>query len=214
MNTEKKILIGIGVLTLVLIIAGVMILTRGENKSVSSQQNYGQTILLSNAQHTKGDPNAPVKIVEFADFQCPACATAHPIIKKVVEENAEKSYFVFRHYPLSIHKNAKLAAQACEAAGEQGKFWEMHDLLFENQNQWSQASGAKEMFENYAGQLNLDLVKFKSDFDEGIGLIEQDFADGNRVGVDSTPTFFINGVKYPGVISEAQLNDLIDKEIK
>lgn len=210
MSTEKKILISFGILTLIFIVAGVLILGKSGNQPANSQQIFDQSILLSNTRHAKGNPNAATKIVEFADFQCPACATAQPIIKKVLEQNQERAFFVFRHYPLSFHKNAKLAAQACEAAGEQGKFWEMHDQLFIEQSKWAESSNADEIFEGYAQGLGLDLERFKSDFEKVTDVIERDYADGNKVSVESTPTFFINGKKHPGVISESDLIQVIN----
>ena len=214
MSTETKFLGIIGTITIILVIGGVVLFSHGGNKNTEAQQIVDQSILLANTRHTIGDPNVSVKIVEFSDFQCPACAAAHPITKRVVEKNKDKVYFVYRHYPLSIHKNSKLAAQASEAAGNQGKFWEMFDLLFQNQNQWANSSDAKQIFQDYAQQLGLDVGKFNDDLDKVKGPIEQDFSDGNRVGVDATPTFFINGKKYPGVIQESQFQEIIDSSSK
>jgi protein-disulfide isomerase len=214
MNTETKFLGIIGIITIVLVITGVILFSHGGNQNTGTQQIADQTILLADTRHTIGDPNASVKIVEFSDFQCPACAAAHPITKRVVEKNIDKVYFVFRHYPLSIHKNSKLAAQASEAADNQDKFWEMFDLLFQNQNKWANSSDASQIFQDYARELSLDLEKFKDDFDKVKGPIEQDFSDGNKVGVDATPTFFINGQKHPGVIQESQFQQIIDNSSK
>jgi len=210
MSTETKFIVGIGALTIALVAAGVFFLGRGGGQNTGTEQSVDQNVLLADSRHAIGDPNASVKIVEFSDFQCPACAAAHPIVKRVVEKNKDKVYFVFRYYPLAMHQNSKVAAQAAEAAGIQGKFWEMFDLLFENQNKWASSSDAKQIFQDYALELGLDLEKFKDDFDKVKGPIEQDFSDGNKVGVDSTPTFFINGKKYPGVIQESQFQSLID----
>ena len=211
MTAEKKFLFGIGVVTVCLVILGTIFL--GQDKK-TVPQSVDQTVLYANNKNTTGDQNAPVKIIEFGDFQCPACGAAHPIVKKILEKNKEKVYFVFRHYPLSIHKNAKIAAQAAEAAASQGKFWEMHDLLYTNQKDWEQSNDARGIFTKYATQLNLDLEKFKQDIDQVKGTIEQDYADGNKLGVNSTPTFFINGAKYPGVIQETQFQQLIDNASK
>jgi len=190
MSTESKFFIGIGLVTLVII---------------------EQKVLGSSIRNFQGNANATVKIVEFADFQCPACGVAHPIVKNIIEKNQDKVYFVYRHYPLSSHRNAKLAAQASEAAGVQEKFWQMYDMIFENQKEWSDSSNAKEIFETYAQKLGLDVTKFKEDFDKTKSVIEQDYADGNQVGVDSTPTFFINGQKNAGVIQQSQFQDIIDQ---
>ncbi|OGD92965.1 hypothetical protein A2697_05470 [Candidatus Curtissbacteria bacterium RIFCSPHIGHO2_01_FULL_41_44] len=191
--------------------AGAFVLGKGNGQPKQVLDSVDQNILLANSKHAIGNPETAIKIVEFADFQCPACGQAHPIIKKVLESNKDRAYFVFRHFPLPSHKNSKSAAQAAEAAGEQDKFWEMHDLIFENQKEWSESGKAQEIFESYAQKLGLDLGKFKEDFDKVKNPIEQDYADGNRVGVDSTPTFFINGQKYPGVVSFEQFQKLIDQ---
>ena len=209
MNTESKFFIGIGLVTLVVIVAGVFFLGR---KSTSTQPVINeQKVLGTSIRNFQGNPNAPVKIVEFADFQCPACAVAHPIVKSIIAKNQDKVYFVYRHYPLSSHRNAKLAAQAAEAAGGQGKFWQMYDMIFENQKEWSDTSNAKEIFETYAQKLDLDTNKFKDDFNKVKDPIDQDYADGNQVGVTSTPTFFINGQKHAGVIDASQFQTLIDQ---
>ena len=208
MSTESKFFIGIGLVTLVIIVAGVFLL--GRKTTPASLVQNEQKVLGSSIRNFQGDPNAPVKIVEFADFQCPACGVAHPIVKSIIEKNQDKIYFVYRHYPLSSHRNAKLAAQASEAAQVQGKFWQMYDMIFENQKEWSDSSNAKEIFESYAQKLGLDVNKFKEDFDKTKSVIEQDYADGNQVGVDSTPTFFINGEKRVGLIQSGEFQKLID----
>jgi len=110
MKSDLKVLIIIGFVTLALIGLGVYLLGSGESEEGQVAGTASTDVLLSNTNHTQGDPQAPVKIVEFADFQCPACATAYPIVKNVLSQNQNKVYFVFRHYPLSSHKNAKVAA--------------------------------------------------------------------------------------------------------
>src|SRR3989344_49553 len=209
MSTESKFFIGIGLVTLVIIVAGGFFL--GRKKKPASPGQKEQKVLGSSIRNFQGNANATVKIVEFADFQCPACGVAHPIVKNIIEKNQDKVYFVYRHYPLSSHRNAKLAAQASEAAGVQEKFWQMYDMIFENQKEWSDVSNAREIFESYAQKLGLDVSKFKEDFDKTKSVIEQDYADGNQVGVDSTPTFFINGQKNAGVIQQSQFQDIIDQ---
>ena len=210
MTGENKFLIGIGIITAILLIAGVFFFSKNQPPPENSNQTIDQNTVLANATHTIGDQNAPLNIVEFGDFQCPACAQAEPILKKVLGQNDEKIYFVFRHYPLSTHKNARIAAQAAEAASIQEKFWEMHDLIYENQKEWSDSGNAEEIFFRYAEQIGLDKSKFKDDIDKTTTTINDDYALGNKVGVKSTPTFFINGKKYSGVVSEATFQQLLD----
>src|SRR5581483_190972 len=103
------------------------------------------TVLTRNANHKITSTNTKVTIIEFADFQCPACGQAHPALKQILEEYKGKVTFIYRHFPLPQHQNAILAAKASEAAGEQGKFWEMHDMLYEKQNEWSESNNAEEI---------------------------------------------------------------------
>ena len=203
MSTESKFLIGIGLFTVVIVAAGVFFFGRGKPQE-NPNQKADETVLYSNTKNSIGDPNAPVKIVEFADMQCPACRSAQPILKSVLEKHQDQVYFVFRHYPLSTHKNARVAAKAVQAAALQGKIWEMVDLLYTKQPEWSEKSNPEDLFAGYAQELGLDVEKFKTDLDESYDIIDRDFADGNKLTVSSTPTFFINGEKKPGVVQEAE----------
>jgi len=151
-----------------------------------------------------GSEDAPVVIVEFSDFQCPFCRRFHQqtlplIISEYVETG--KVRFVFRDFPLMrIHPQAEPAAQAAECADEQGKFWEMHDLLFERQAEWSGNPQARAIFEGYARELGLDGEEFSACLQEGryAQEIQKDLQDGVRYGVRGTPAFFINGMKLEG----------------
>src|SRR3989344_2014971 len=207
MNFEKKLLIFVGIATLIFIIAGALFFSR--EKEEQNDQTIDQAQLIASAKHNKGNPDAAVKIVEFADFQCPACKTAFPIVKDIVEKNEQRVFYVYRHFPLTFHKNSKVAAQACEAAGEQQKFLEMHDRLYETQESWADSGNARDIFENYAKDLGLDIEKFREDFEASEKIVELDYSEGNRFGIQSTPTFFINGKKYPGVISGSELQSII-----
>jgi protein-disulfide isomerase len=147
---------------------------------------------LSATDHTLGTLHAPVSVVEYGDFECPTCKQAAPAVKLLLERFAGRIRFVFRHFPLeAIHPNALRAAQAAEVAGAQGKFWQMHDLLFENQ----QHLKVKQLH-GYAEQLQLDMARFTAEMDDEIYLqrIREHIAGGQRSGVRATPGFFINGV--------------------
>ncbi len=212
MSKEAKFFIGVGLVTLVIIIAGVFIF--GGQKSVSNVQGVEQSDLLAGAKHTEGTPSAKVKIVEFGDYQCPACGMAHPIVNQIIEKNKDNVYFVFRNFPLPVHANAIDAARAAEAAGEQGKYWGMYDLLYQNQKEWSDLANPSDKFNEYAQKLGLDLKKFDGDLAGEITTINSDQSLGEKAGVDSTPTFFINGQKYPGVINMDQFQSIIDQASK
>lgn len=145
----------------------------------------------------KGQKDSKVTLVEYSDFQCPACRAWEPQITKIMSEFGAHISLVYRNFPLrQVHLNSQISAQAAEAAGMQGKFWEMHALLFENQSIWSpQPSDAvKDTFADYAKQLGLDVDQFKKDLtsDKAASNVNEDFDSGTASGVDSTPTFFLN----------------------
>src|SRR3989344_3800635 len=213
MSTESKFFIGIGVITLVVIASGAVLFSKQSSSQGQTQgatQSVNQSDLIANAPHTVGSPTAPVIVVEFADLQCPACKAAQPIVKQVLEKYGQDVYFVWRHYPLSSHKNSKVAANASEAAAGQGKFFEFVDKVYTNQGEWENSGNADEIFEKYASEIGLGLEKFKADLNTGTQSIESDFALGNKFSVTSTPTFFINGQKYSGVVQLDQFEQIIN----
>lgn len=147
-------------------------------------------------KHTQGAGSKKVTLVEYGDFQCPVCAQYYPILKEIKNKYGDDITFQFSHFPLdSIHPNARGAHRAAEAAGNQGKFFEMHDLLYENQQSWSESSNGKAIFESYATQLGLDVEKFKVEFaDENINsIINADLDAGKKLGVKGTPGLVLNG---------------------
>lgn len=211
MTTEKKFIIAIGIITLALVVAASFIFGKQQpQQTPNSTDKVDEAKLLKDAKDTKGDPRAPIRIVEFGDYQCPACGAAYPITKAVVERNSSKIYFVFRNFPLSVHPNSQISSKAAEAAALQGKFWEMHDILYEKQNEWATSQNPKDLFDQYAKSIGLDQDKFNSDINNVTGQVNSDYSLGNDVGVNSTPTFFINGQKYPGVMQDSQFQQLID----
>jgi protein-disulfide isomerase len=145
------------------------------------------------------DGNSGVVFVEYGDFQCPACGAYHPILKEAKAKYAGVVTFQFRHFPLeSLHKNARAASRAAEAAGNQGKFWEMHDALFENQQAWQDTTDPVSLFESYAEQVGVsDLAKFSEDYKSSAvnDVINADLAEGRALGATATPTFVLNGKK-------------------
>lgn len=170
-----------------------------------------ETELARPTAYSKGASAAPVRIVEFSDFQCPACAAEYPILKKVAEEYKDKVAFTYRHFPLSQHQNAKPAAYAAEAAGRQGKFWEMHDKLFENQNSLSE-----ENIKKFAQALDLDMNRFETDRKsaEVAAVVGSDVDTGTRLKVNATPTIFINGTHFQGGLSYDQFKKEIESRLK
>ena len=144
--------------------------------------------------HIRGKPDAPVTLEEFADFQCPPCGQFAPFAEELLKEYDSRLRVVFRNFPLPVHEHAREAALAAEAAGFQGKFWEMHDTLYREQSAWSKAPNTRELFESYAGTLGLNMDQFKKDMDsyKAKERIDSDHALGDFLGVKVTPTLFIN----------------------
>ncbi|PYK29962.1 MAG: hypothetical protein DME57_08480 [Verrucomicrobia bacterium] len=151
----------------------------------------------SEVVHTLGPENAPVTIEEFGDFQCPPCGRLSEPINQIQKQHNIR--VIYREFPLPMHAHAKEAAYAAEAAGRQGKFWEMHDLLFREQAVWSKSEDARALFQAYAGMLQLDLSRFKTDLDnpEVREKIEADQKRGAAIGVKTTPTLFLNNEAVP-----------------
>lgn len=206
MTTETKVLGIILIITALLLFGGIFLFSRSQS---SSQSVKGTAVLQ--IDYTKGQKigssSAKVNLVEFSDFECPACKSVEPIIKQVLERFPNDLQFIYRHFPLPQHKNARAAAVLAEQAGEEGKFWQMHDLIFETQEKWSNLNDPMEFFLDLAEQLNLDRDQVKNALSEKIfdDFINQDIVDGQNLGVNSTPTFFLNGKK----LSLVSFDDLI-----
>lgn len=164
--------------------------------SSAPQSQIGEVAPVTSDDWVEGNPEATTTLIEYGDFQCPACGAYFPLVKQLVDQNPDTLRVVFRHFPLvNIHPNALPAARAAEAAGLQGKFWEMHDMLFEHQADWSELENAEDKFSQYAQDLGLDTDKFKIDMASGgvQDAINADVVSGNSAGVNSTPTFVLNG---------------------
>lgn len=199
----------------IIVIGGIFVML----KTPANPQIGDQALLVhdDNYELLKGKPvNAKVTVVEFGDFECPACGFFHGIFKQILLAYPDQVDLIFRHYPLPQHHTALLAAEAAEAAGEQGKFWQMHDLLYENQTTWSEKAEALDIFAGYATQLGLDVNKFKQEVqDEKFkDKIQRDQADGDKLQISATPTFYINGQKYNGHLNFQEIKDSIDSYFK
>lgn len=187
-----------GILTLLIVLS-----PRDKIDVSSINTNEVQSASTDNgniADHVFGKVGSHVTLIEYGDFQCPGCGSAYPRVKAISEEYKDQLQFVFRNFPLtSIHPNAKAAAGAAEAAGLQGKYWEMHDLIYQSQTSWSLLTDKErtDAFNGYARQLGLDISKFDSDISSAAVTkkITFDQTIGKKAGVDSTPTFYLNGVK-------------------
>jgi protein-disulfide isomerase len=212
MSKESKVLIGI----LVLVVAGLVGLFVFANSGGSSSDNTAAkgTLVRPNS-HKLG--TGSVQVVEFGDFQCPACGRAQAAVKQVESEFNGKMTLYFRNFPLAQHANALVAANAAEEASAEGKFWEMHDQLYATQADWSTLSNADAVtkFAGYATSLGLDGAKVKAAASNQTykSIIDQDTKDGTDLGIEGTPTFFVNGTKVNG-IDYPSLRDAINAALK
>ena len=179
----------IGVILVVLIAGSVWY-----SSSVDDKYNVGVDTTIS---HVKGNPDATVTLIEYSDFQCPACATAQPVVKDILNEFGDSIKFEYKHFPLPMHPLALPAARAAEAAGQQGKFFEFHDMLFENQKTWSNSANPSATFIQYAEELGLDVQKFRQHMNSSLlsDQISEDKKEGFDLGITGTPIFFLNKEK-------------------
>ncbi len=206
MSGDSKFFLGV-------VVAAILIIGGFVTFSGSNDSNVAVSGIESSGTHKLGPDSAPVKIVEFGDFQCPACATAAVDFAKAQANNADKVQIIFRHFPLPNHQNGLNSSLAAEAAGRQDKFWPMLDLLYANQQKWEQLGNPLETFVTYAKELKIDVDRFKQDYQnpEVKKAVEQDRDYGLSINVDSTPTFYVNGVKYTGGRTAGDWQKIIDE---
>jgi len=176
----------IGVITIVLFGGAIWF------SSVAGERNNEGVVIQSNI---KGNPDAEVTLTEFSDLQCPACASFVPAIDEVMNQYGESIRFEYKHFPLPIHSYAQQAAVAAEAAGQQGKFYPYHDVLFEKQQEWATSQNPTLLFMKYADELELDTALFRRHMNSSLlrDKVRADFAEGRDLGITGTPTFFLNG---------------------
>ena len=182
--------------------------------TVFSQGPTYSPIEIADNDHIRGTSTMPVSIVVYADFQCPACATEHQTMSRVWPSISNKAHLIFRHFPVTTsHPHSWNASLYAEAAGKQGRFWEMHDYLFANQGIWSGLPDTDDEFDSYALELNLDLEQLHADIesDAVVQKVRNDQRGGNASGVRSTPTLFINGrrVSQP---TAARIRQMVEEE--
>jgi protein-disulfide isomerase len=206
-SREAQILGGI----LVIVVAGMIGLFVVANKQSNAPLPAGnKNKIVRSDSHEEG--TGPVQLVEFGDFQCPACGAAFPNVQQVLAHFKGDISFYFRNFPLTqLHPNAMEGANAAESAAAQGKYWQMHDKLYETQTQWADLSDPTSYFVNLAQSLGLNTNQFSSDLESKKyqSVINQDIADGNALGIDATPTFYINGSQYTGSYAYANLSSAI-----
>ncbi len=214
----------VGFLVLVtagVIIAGAVSSKSSSNSSSSANGNFVATTApaITSADWSEGNPNASVSIIEYGDFECPACAEYEPLVEQLVQNYSSTIHFVFRNFPLyTIHPDAGISAQAAEAAGLQGKYWEMHDLLYKNQNDWvttAPTDVVSKYFDGYAQSIGIDVNKFNTDIGSSqvLAKIQTDVNGGNAASIDHTPTFFVNLKQIPNPSGYADFQAAIEQAL-
>lgn len=184
---------GITVILVAIVIGAAILVVK--NQGATAGNVTALTPTVSSADHFLGNPSATTTLVEYADFQCPACQAYYPLLKQLTTDYKDKIKFVYRYFPLTQHPNALPTAKAAEAAGDQGKFWEMHDLLFANYKDWENLSDPTPVLMGYANQLSLDTTKFQADMNSTTTakIIADDATSATTENLPGTPSFFLNG---------------------
>jgi len=208
MNKESGILGGIAIVVIGIVIA---LFAFSSSKSTSTA-TVDKNVLVRADSYSTGANAGKVTVVEFGDYQCPACGAAYAPLKQLLA-NHQDITFIFRDFPLTQHNNAKLGAKAALAAGKQGQYWPMHDRLYEAQSEWGESNQARDLIVKYAGELKLNTDQFAKDLDSSeFGTrIDRDIQDGESLKVNATPTLYFNGVKYSGNLSLSAFEDAYKK---
>lgn len=204
----------------VVVVVGLLILGAMGGSSTPTPAFTATTVPpISSADWTEGNPAAKVSLIEYGDFECPACGAYFPIVQQIIAAYSSTILFSFRNFPLyTIHPDAGIAAQAAEAAGLQGKYWQMHDLLYTDQATWTNAtpsSVVSQFFNGYASTLGLNVTKFDSDMNstQVTSKIQNDVTTGNAAQVDHTPTFFVNDAQIENPLSLADFESVLNAAI-
>lgn len=199
------------------ILVGGWMFIKGGNTKLPSLKPSGTAPPISVDEQSRGNPNAQVTIIEYGDFQCPSCASYHPLTEQLIDEYGEHVLFVYRHFPLTkIHDSADLAARAAEAAGLQGRYWDMHDWLYENQLKWAAVPlTASTVIKAHAKAAGLNMEQFEKDLESPAVAekVRKDQEGGVAAGVAHTPTFFLNLKEIPNPRTYDTLKDLVDEAL-
>ena len=213
MTGDTKLFIGIGIATLVLVIGAVLFLSGNQTTQTPTGQPVDSQLLLrDDLYNTMGSKNPIVTIVEFSDFNCPACKAAAPILKSITNEYPDQVKFIYRYLPLPQYPDSQLADESAESAGSQGYFWDMHDLLFANQHDFTQ-----EKLIQLASQIeNLNLDQFTKDLQQHTfkNKVDLDNSQAHQLNLNSTPSIFINGILFAEQVSFDNLKTNIEAYLK
>lgn len=200
MNQETKKLLIVGGIIVATVALGYWLFASGPSTDTTNTGTVDQSLLIKSDSYQSKKPGPysyKATIVEFADYECPACGAMHPVLKQLLAKYPGELNLVYRNFPIPGHLNEMPAALSAEAAGRQGKFWEMHDLIFESQQKWVDLPDPTSYFASIAQSLGLDMNKFGKDLADPAlkQKITDDAADGDKLGVTGTPTMFLNGKK-------------------
>lgn len=201
---------------IIIAVIGFFVYAIGKLASSSpSDANLPTDIAIAESDHVLGTRDAAVELIEYADFQCPGCAAFYPIVKELLPAYEGKIAYAYRHYPLPQHPHAKIMGRASEAAALQGKFFEMAELIYANQRSWTSLPNVSSVIEGYAKQLQLDMTKFEADLEDTASrdAVDEDAISGSFYGVNSTPTFFLNGTKISLPRNIGEFRALLDNAI-
>lgn len=194
----------------------ILMATAGTEKKAVTTEDSAALLTIAPDDYIKGNPDAAVTLVEYLDFECEACGAYFPVVQQLAKEYPNDLKIVTRYFPLPGHRNSMTAALAAEAAGRQGKYWEMHDLLFTEQKNWGEKPApTPAVFEAYAEQLGLNMEQFKNDVasPEVKNRVQRDFDAGEQLGNTGTPTFYLNGKRIQNPNGLPAFKALIDAEL-
>jgi protein-disulfide isomerase len=210
---EKKLFAGVAIFSVLILVVGMFFINKTTSSPTINKELTKKILSVKNDDWIKGQPNSTITVVEYLDCECEACRVYYPITKQLKEEYKDKISFVVRYFPLPGHKNSMASAMAAETAGKQGKFWEMHDILYDNQKIWGEKQVADPtIFLEFAKQIGLDMEKYKNDIgtQEIKDRIYRDKSEATSLGIQGTPTFYINGEKIPNPKGYDDFKSLID----
>ncbi|MFA5894786.1 MAG: DsbA family protein [Candidatus Shapirobacteria bacterium] len=211
---EKKLFAGVAIFSVLVLAISIFFINKTQSSTLTVGKEQAKEILtIKKDDWVKGPENAPITIVEYLDFECEACRVYYPIVKQLKDEYKDKVRFVVRYFPLPNHRNSMASAQSAETAGKQGKFWEMYDKLYDTQQEWGEKQVVTpSVFEEYAKQVGLDMDKYKNDVNsaEVRDRINRDKNSASSLGIQGTPTFFINGERIPNPKGYDDFKSLID----
>ncbi len=194
MNT-KRVIFWLGFVVVLALIVWGLIAAMDKGSAGPKGTKLGTPAPVTFADHVRGPESAPVTLIEYSDFQCPACQNYYPVVERLLASSTVPIRMVYRHFPLPQHANAVISAQASEAAALQGKFWEMYSFIFANHAEWTGLNDPREVFAGYAQRIGLNVTRFKADMDGAVAkdMVQKQLAESRSVGINQTPTFFLNG---------------------